>query len=107
MNAQDFRDEEPVWVKYAEYVGQGSDKFYETTIHFGDDGVYYLQKRWGRNPDTGVGQIKVEPYASLQNAQAAAHGIFNEKIRKGYRIIERPYTASPLGVRLVTDDDYR
>jgi predicted DNA-binding WGR domain protein len=94
VSTQDFRNEEPVWAKYAVYQSDGSDKFYETTIHFGDDGVYYLQKRWGRRPDTGAGQIRVEPYHTLSGAQHGADAIFREKLSKGYWITERPAGAN-------------
>jgi predicted DNA-binding WGR domain protein len=103
---QDFRNEDPVWVKYAEFVGQGSDKFYETTIHFGDDGMYYLQKRWGARPDTGAGQIKVETYQNLNSAQAMANDIFRQKVRKGYAVVERPYSASlKVPKEYISDDE--
>ena len=93
MSTPDFRNEDPVWVKYAEYVGGGSNKFYEVTIHMGDDGAFYLQKRWGARPDSGGGQIKVEPFYSLASAQAHANDIFSQKITKGYYVTERPYGA--------------
>jgi predicted DNA-binding WGR domain protein len=93
MSQQDFRDQEPAWVKYAQYVGSGSNKFYEVTIHLGDDGLFWLQKRWGARPDAGGGQIKVEPYTSLQGAISGADDIFYAKVHKGYQIVARPESA--------------
>jgi predicted DNA-binding WGR domain protein len=93
MSQQDFRDQEPAWVKYAQYIGNGSDKFYEVTIHLGDEGLFWLQKRWGARPDAGGGQIKVESYASLQGAINGANDIFSAKINKGYRLVIRPKSA--------------
>jgi len=94
MSTPDFRDQEPVWVRYAELIGGGHDKFYEITIHLGDDGTFYVQKRWGRRPDAGGGQIKVEACQALAAAQLTAAGMLREKVRKGYVECERPYGAS-------------
>jgi predicted DNA-binding WGR domain protein len=94
MSAPDFRDTEPVWVKYAELIGGGHDKFYEVTVHLGDDGTFYLQKRWGRRPDAGAGQIQTEPYKNVQSAISNATAMLDSKLRKGYRETERPYGAS-------------
>jgi predicted DNA-binding WGR domain protein len=94
MSTPDFRDQEPVWVKYAEYIGDGSDKFYEVRIDMGDDGKFYLQKRWGARPDSGAGQIKVETYTTMNAATAMANDIFRQKVRKGYFVSERPLGAS-------------
>jgi predicted DNA-binding WGR domain protein len=106
MTEQDFRNEEPAWAKYAEYIGSGSNKFYEVTIHLGDDGVFYLQKRWGARPDAGAGQIKVEPNQSLPAAIAAANDIFVQKMRKGYIVTERPQGASNQVVKEYGNDYY-
>ena len=70
MSQQDFRDQEPVWVKYAEYIGDGSDKFYEVRIDMDDNGLFYVTKRWGRRPDSGAGQIKVESSQSMSTPWA-------------------------------------
>jgi predicted DNA-binding WGR domain protein len=93
MSTPDFRNEDPVWVRYAEMTSGGHDKFYELTIHLHDDGLFYVQKRWGRRPDAGGGQIKVEYYASLDSAQGIAIGMLREKLAKGYREVERPFGA--------------
>jgi predicted DNA-binding WGR domain protein len=94
MDTPDFRDTEPVWVQYAEYIGGGSDKFYEVRIDMDDDGLFYVTKRWGRRPDSGAGQIKVESSQSMSYAMGVANGMIEEKVRKGYRVTERPYGAS-------------
>jgi predicted DNA-binding WGR domain protein len=91
---QDFRDTEPAWVRYAEYIGNGSDKYYEVRVDLGDDGLFYVTKRWGRRPDTGAGQTKVEFSTSMLHATMMAKGALIEKVRKGYRECERPYGAS-------------
>jgi predicted DNA-binding WGR domain protein len=107
MSTPDFRDEVPAWSKYAELVNSDHDKFYEVTIHMGEDGVFYLQKRWGRRPDAGGGQIKVEPYQSLKGATINADAILGEKIGKGYVLTERPYSASSRVERAYDmDEDY-
>jgi len=92
-NKPDFRAEEPVWVRYAECIGGSHDKFYEVRIDMGDDGTFYVTKRWGRRPDAGGGQIKVEPYQNMNAAQAVALNMLNEKRSKGYRETERPFGA--------------
>ncbi len=106
MTEHDFRNEEPAWAKYAEYVGGGSDKFYEVTIHLGDDGLFYLQKRWGARPDAGGGQIKVESSQSLNYAIGKADDIFSQKIRKGYRVTDRPKGADNKVVKEYGNDYY-
>jgi len=98
----DFRDQEPVWVEYAEYVGGGSNKYYEIRIDFADDGLYVLTKRWGARPDTGKGQIKVETFTSLDRARGVADGQLASKLRKGYRECARPEAA---GKQVVVDTD--
>jgi predicted DNA-binding WGR domain protein len=94
MSDHDFRDQEPVWVRYAEYIGGGSDKFYEVRIDMDDNGLFYVTKRWGRRPDTGAGQIKVESSQNMSYAMGVADGMLAEKLRKGYRLTERPRGAS-------------
>lgn len=90
----DFRDQEPVWVRYAEYIGGGSDKYYEVRVDFTDDGAFLLTKRWGRRPDSGSGQIKAEPYSTLSGATQAASAMLADKIRGGYRECARPMGAA-------------
>jgi predicted DNA-binding WGR domain protein len=106
MSTPDFRDQDPVWVRYAELTGGGHDKFYELTIHLHDDGTFYVQKRWGRRPDAGGGQIKVEPYQSLNAAQTVSLNMLGEKIAKGYRETERPHGAGQRVFREVGHDFY-
>ena len=105
MSTPDFRNEDPVWVKYLEYVGGGSDKFYEARVDMGEDGTFYLTKRWGARPDAGGGQIKVEPYQTLTRAQTMANDIINIKVAKGYRVTERPWGAG-MRVRRETGADF-
>ena len=105
MSTPDFRNEEPVWTKYLVYVDSRSDKFYEARVDMGDDGTFYLTKRWGRNPDTGDGQIKVESYGRAIAATSNAEEIIRTKIAKGYRYTVRPYAASSNVSRDYTDED--
>ena len=105
MSTPDFRDELPAWVRYVELVNSKSDKYYEAAIFMGEDGVFYLQKRWGRRPDAGAGQIKVEPYQSLQGAITNANHIIVEKFKKGYEVAERPWAASIRVERDYSSDD--
>jgi predicted DNA-binding WGR domain protein len=93
MSNMDFRNQEPVWVRYAEYIGGGSNKYYEVRVDFSDEGMFILTKRWGARPDSGGGQIKVEEYQTLNQATQAALGMLAEKLRKGYREVERPMGA--------------
>jgi predicted DNA-binding WGR domain protein len=102
----DFRDQEPLWVKYAELIGGGHDKFYEVRIDLTDEGDYCLTKRWGRRPDTGRGQIKPEYYQSMSRAMGVADGMLADKLRKGYLQCERPYGASNQVFREVGNDYY-
>jgi hypothetical protein len=101
MSTPDFRDEIPAWSRYAIHTGPGHDKYYEAAIHLGEDGVFYLQKRWGRRPDIGKGQIKVEPYQSMSTAMGVADGQLADKLRKGYVLYERPASADS---QVVTED---
>jgi predicted DNA-binding WGR domain protein len=100
MSNHDFRDQEPAWVRYAEYVGGGHDKFYEVRVDLADDGSFIITRRWGARPDTGVGQIKTEARHSMTQAVGTALTYFGAKIHKGYRECERPMAAS----RLVAQD---
>lgn len=93
MSTMDFRNQEPVWVRYAEYIGGGHDKYYEVRIDMADDGLFYVTKRWGRRPDSGGGQIKVESSQSMSYAMGVADGMLAEKLRGGYRMVERPLGA--------------
>ena len=105
MNGQDFRDQEPVWVKYLTYVGGNSNKFYECRVDMGDDGLFYVTKRWGRRPDDGGGQTKVESSTSMSYAMGVADGMVAEKVRKGYLFAERPARADSRVQRIRTFGD--
>jgi len=105
MSTPDFRDQEPAWVKYAEMIGGGHDKFYECRIDMGDDGLFYVTKRWGRRPDAGGGQTKSESSQSMSYAMGVANGMIAEKLRKGYRLTDRPYGAGQR-VRREAGPDY-
>jgi len=106
MHEVDVRDTEPVWVKYAEYIGGGSDKFYELRVDLTDEGTFQMTARWGRRPDTGVGQTKVyDVTRSMGSATAHAEALFREKIKKGYRVAERPHAANRLVPRDVWDEE--
>jgi predicted DNA-binding WGR domain protein len=105
MSAPDFRNEDPVWVRYAEYTGGGSDKFYEVRIDMDEAGAFWLTKRWGRRPDAGGGQTKPEQYQSLSSAQNAGLTMFGIKLGKGYREVERPWGAGQR-VRRESGPDY-
>lgn len=94
MSQQDFRDQEPSWVRYAEMTTNDHDKFYEVRIDLADDGLFYLTKRWGRRPDVGGGQIKIESSGSIGYLMGVADAMMAEKVRKGYRTAKRPYGAS-------------
>lgn len=92
--SQDVRDTLPVWVRYAEYIGGGSDKYYELRVDLTDQGAFQMTARWGRRPDTGTGQTKVyDVTRSMGSATAHAEALFREKIKKGYRVAERPFAA--------------
>lgn len=90
MSTMDFRNQEPVWVRYAEYVNVEHNKYYEVRVDFSDTGMFILTKRWGARPDTGGGQIKVEEYQTLAMATQAALGMLTAKLRKGYCEAPRP-----------------
>ena len=105
MSNHDFRDQEPVWVRYAEYVGNGSDKFYEVRIDMADSGEFVLTKRWGPRPDQGRGQIKVETFQSMSLAMGVADGQLATKLRKGYVLTERPLAASGQVTQDWSDED--
>jgi len=94
VSTPDFRDEVPVWVKYLTYVAGKSDKFYEVRIDLGPDGLFYLTKRWGRRPDKGGGQIKVESSQSRSYIMGVADAMVAEKVRGHYRFAERPTRAN-------------
>jgi predicted DNA-binding WGR domain protein len=89
----DFRTEDPVWVRYAEWIGNGHDKFYEIRIDMDDAGTFWVTKRWGARPDAGGGQIKVESCISLSAAQSVSLDMLGRKLAKGYVEVERPYGA--------------
>jgi predicted DNA-binding WGR domain protein len=94
MSTMDFRNQEPVWVRYAINTAPGHDKYYEVRIDMDDRAVFVLTKRWGARPDAGGGQIKVEEYQTLPGAIGAANRQLDTKIAKGYRRCERPDGAS-------------
>lgn len=90
----DFRDQEPVWVKYLTWVSDKHDKFYEVRIDLGDDGLFYVTKRWGARPDVGGGQTKIESSMNMSYVQRVANEKVAEKVRKGYAYTDRPESAS-------------
>lgn len=103
----DFRDSEPLWVKYAELISSDHDKFYEVRIDLTDEGQFCLTKRWGRRPDTGRGQIKTEYFQSVARAQGVADAQMNDKQRGGYRLCDRPYAANNQVFKESGPDYYR
>jgi predicted DNA-binding WGR domain protein len=94
MDTYDFRDQDPLWVRYADWISTAHDKFYEVRIDLDDSGEFIITRRWGRRPDIGVGQIKTEARHSIEVATRVALEYFNAKIAKGYREAERPYAAN-------------
>src|SRR3954463_6461265 len=93
MSTQDFRDQEPAWVRYAEFIGEGSNKFYEVRVDMDDDGAFVITRRWGARPDTGAGQIRTETRHNMTQATGTALTYFTAKVAKGYREIPRPQGA--------------
>lgn len=89
----DFRDQPPAWSRYAINTSPGHDKYYETRIDMADDGTFVLTKRWGRRPDTGKGQTKVELFQSMSTAMGVADAQLANKLRGGYDLTERPASA--------------
>jgi predicted DNA-binding WGR domain protein len=106
MTAPDFREDEPDWVRYAEWISAAHDKFYEVRVDMGDDGAFYLTKRWGRRPDAGGGQTKIEVYQQMQQAVSTAAAALAGKVSKGYTECERPYGASQRVVKETGPDYY-
>jgi predicted DNA-binding WGR domain protein len=106
MTAPDFREDEPAWVRYAEWISAAHDKFYEVRVDMGDDGTFYLTKRWGRRPDSGGGQVKSEVYQSMEQAVNTASAALAGKVAKGYAEVERPYGASQRVVKETGPDYY-
>ena len=102
MSTPDFRDEIPVWVEYLTWVNDKHDKYYEVRIDLGDDGLYYVTKRWGRRPDKGDGQTQVSSSLSMDNATSRANAKVAEKVAKGYRNAPRPGLANS---HVPQDDD--
>ncbi|HVQ18705.1 MAG TPA: WGR domain-containing protein [Actinomycetes bacterium] len=94
MSEHDFRDEVPVWVKYLIFINAKSNKYYEVRIDLGPDGLYYLTKRWGRRPDLGVGQTKVESSQNLNYVINKAEEMVRQKVAKHYALTERPTGAN-------------
>jgi predicted DNA-binding WGR domain protein len=95
----DFRDQEPMWVRYAEYVGGGSDKYYECRVDLADDGSFVITRRWGARPDTGTGQIKIEVRHDSTQAVGHATTLLHAKLAKGYVECERPWAAGAMVAR--------
>jgi predicted DNA-binding WGR domain protein len=91
------KDTPPMWVRYAEYVRGGSDKFYEIRVDMDDNGAFQVTARWGRRPDSGGGQAKVYDYVpSMGIATGHANELMRAKLRKGYCETERPKWANSL-----------
>lgn len=102
----DVRDTIPAWVRYAEFIGGGSDKFYELRVDMLDSGAFQMTARWGRRPDDGSGQTKV--YDVVQNMRIAtqhAEALYQAKIAKGYRPAARPDAADRRVARDVWDEE--
>lgn len=99
----DFSGDEPVWLKYAEWVSSRHNKYYEVRVDFSDAGTYVVTKRWGPRPDLGAGQTKQESYASLQGATSEATRIYASKTGKGY--VEAPRPARADKVERLTDEE--
>lgn len=89
----DFRDQEPVWVKYLILSNHEHNKYYEVRIDLADSGLFVLTKRWGARPDVGRGQIKVESSQSMSYLRGLADAQINNKTRKGYWYTTRPASA--------------
>lgn len=106
MSNYDFRDQEPIWVRYAEKIDHRSNKYYEVRVDLADDGNFVVTRRWGARPDLGKGQIKTEAYARQQTAQATANNYLSAKISRGYDVRhERPLSASGLVTQDWSDED--
>jgi predicted DNA-binding WGR domain protein len=104
--APDFREEEPVWVRYAEWISAKHDKFYEIRIDMDETGTFWITKRWGRRPDSGGGQVKTETRQNAGQAQSMAESYFASKVGKGYTEVERPKGASQRVVKETGPDFY-
>jgi predicted DNA-binding WGR domain protein len=105
----DVRDTLPAWVRYAEYIGGGSDKYYELRIDMLDTGQFQMTARWGRRPDQGSGQTKVyDVVANMQIATGHANALYQAKLAKGYRPAERPARADQFVAKdsSIEDDPY-
>ena len=102
----DFRNTEPIWVRYAEFIDSKSNKFYECRVDLDDDGSFVITRRWGARPDSGVGQIKAERRHSDLQARGTATTYFTAKLAKGYVECERPAGASiPVAKDYDLDED--
>lgn len=88
---------DPTWFRYAVFIGTNteggeSNKFYEVSIELLDDGRFLLRKRWGARPDfLTSGQTKDQHFINMRQALRDANQIFQSKIDKGYREVERGY----------------
>lgn len=94
--AIDVTDRVPAWVSYAEYVGGGSDKFYEIRV---DEGVnsWLLTKRYGARPDSRTnGQTRQESFPTQAAAEAEARKVFESKTNKGYDPCPWPHGAAAM-----------
>jgi len=96
---QDFRDMPPVWSRYATWIADIHDKYYEVRVDLLDSGQWQMTIRYGRRPDLGAGAIKPSVHPSMAIAISLAQAQFDSKIAKGYTATERPEDAN-LRVRL-------
>ena len=81
-----------------EYVGHGSDKFWEVTYPEWNEGgtIRLWSCRWGRRGTQG--QQKSFAASSPGAAQNAALGKISEKLAKGYVEVNRSLRAAPVVV---------
>lgn len=95
MSALDVWNRAPRWVAYGEYVGGGSNKFYEARVD-AEGGSWVLTKRFGARPDTRGGQTRQESFATSEAAITAGTKVFNEKESKGYVQCAWPHGLEPI-----------
>lgn len=87
----------PLWVGYAEYIGSGSDKFYEARVDQDTVSTWLVTKRYGARPDTGEGgQIRQETFSSRVAAESAAVKVFDSKLDKGYDACPWPFGSAAM-----------
>lgn len=95
--AIDVKQLVPAWVGYADYVGGGSDKFYEVRVDEDTPGNWLVTKRFGRNPDDGTGgQVHQERHVNRQAAEANAVKVYDSKLGKGYDPRPWPHGAAAM-----------